>query len=99
MDAGIQEGREKLTEILQNLAATTSCTIQYGKTLQLVDWSEGKKERLYKVSQPFPGHSLPYDILQPSLVYSALRLWAANNDVAQSLGALVFKWHCGAPAR
>ncbi|MEO6608997.1 MAG: hypothetical protein ABIN69_11060 [Aestuariivirga sp.] len=86
LETGFEEGREKVIQILSALTAVTSSTFKYRKSIRLVDWSEGLKERAYKVIKAFPGHELPYEYLDPGLISSAMRIWASPRKGALQLG-------------
>ena len=80
LETGFEEGRQIITEILNALTITTSATFRYKRSIRLVDWTEGLREREYKVSKPFPGHELPYEHLEPALLVTAMRIWASRKS-------------------
>lgn len=87
LEDGLHAGREIIIEMLDSLTFATSSKFTYRKSIKLVDWTDGSKEREYNAYQPFPGHDLPYEVLDPYVVGSGFALWAStrNERVEQSI--------------
>lgn len=79
-DTGLEHGKRILQEILNSLSYVTSLHYQFYRSRRLIDWSDSSFEREYYAYQGFPGHDLPYEILNSELLESAIAIWKASKN-------------------
>jgi hypothetical protein len=84
-EEGLEIGRRKLDGILRALSYVTSMKFSYRHAKRLVTWNSGMEERRYSVFKTFKGHGLPYYILEPDFITSALSIWRATSDEPHEL--------------
>lgn len=84
-EEGLDIGKKKLDGILRALSYVTSMKFSYRHAKRLVTWNSGVEERRYRVFKSFKGHDLPYYILEPDFIASALAIWRATSDEPHEL--------------